>query len=229
MLTRISSVPVLQVSQIWLIVLLPLLWGQARASLLFLFLFLCGCPCLSWSTTLRQPWNPGCSYWTFQTRGFQLFFSGFHLCQFLIFTIQVLFQPPPNFSLYLIPLVHKIMHPIRHPFPFLFSILCLLGQADMLLMQPLDFSHHLLKLCSKGSGHAFKNWSTQDSRGRGLARLQEGDWYQYRNSPKLGQEFLLPELFAPPLAGVFILETPIEHHCDPKNISTFCGGYFIGL
>ena len=36
--------------------------------------------------------------------------------------------------------VHKITHPIRHPFPFLFSILCLLGQADMLLMQPLDFS-----------------------------------------------------------------------------------------
>ena len=162
-------------SQIWLIVFLPLSWWQARVSLLFVFLFLCGCPCLSWSTTLRQPWNTGCNYWSFQTRGFQLFFSGFQLCQFLLFAIQILFQPP-NFSLYLMPLVHKIMHPIRHPFLFLFSILCLLGQADVLLMKPLDLTHHLLHLCSEGSGNAFKNWSTQDSRGRGLARLQEGDW-----------------------------------------------------
>ena len=144
------------------------------------------------------------------------------------FAIQILFQPP-NFSLYLMPLVHKSMHPIRHPFPFLFSILCLLGQADMLLMQPLDFSHHLLHLCSEGSGNAFKNWSTQDSRGRGLSRLQEADWYQNRISPKLGQEFLFPEPVPPPLAGVFVLETPIELHCDSKHISTFYGGYFIGL
>ena len=131
-------------------------------------------------------------------------FSGFQLCQFLFFTIQVLFQSP-NFSLYLMPLVHKIMHPIRHPFPFLYSILCLLGQADMLLTQSLDLSHHLLHLYSKGSGHAFKNWSTQDSRGRRLARLQEGDWYQNRISPNLGQEFHLPELVPPPLAGAFLL------------------------
>ena len=123
------------------------------------------------------------------------------------------------------PLAHKITHPIRHPFPFLFSILCLLGQADMLLMHSLDFSHYLLHLCSKGSDHAFKNWSTQDSRERGLARLQEGDWCQNRISPKCGQEFLLLEPVPPPLAGAFILETPIEHHCDSKHISTFYGGY----
>ena len=145
-----------------------------------------------------------------------------------VFTIQVLFQPP-NFSLYLMPLVHEITDPNRHLFPFLFSILCFLGQADMFLMQSLDFSHHLLHLCSKGSGHAFKNWSTQDIRRRGLVRLQEGDWYQNRISPKLGQEFLLPELVPPPLAGAFVLETPIEHHHDSKHISTFYGGYFIGL
>ena len=65
--------------------------------------------------------------------------------------------------------------------------------------------------------------------GRGLARLQEGDWYQNRISPKLGQEFLLPELVPSPLAGAFVLETPIEFHCDSKHISTFYGGYFIGL
>ena len=62
-------------ANVWLIVLLSLLWGHARLSLLLLFLFLFGWPCLSWSTTLRQPWNTGCDYWTLQTRSFQLFFS----------------------------------------------------------------------------------------------------------------------------------------------------------
>ena len=116
--------------------------------------------------------------------------------------------------LYLIPLVHKIMYLIRHPFPFLFSILCLLGQADMLLMQPFNFSQHLLHLCSKGSGHVFKNWSTKDSRGRDWPGSRKGMWHQNRSSPKPGQEFLLPELVPPPFAGALVLETCIEFHCD---------------
>ena len=82
-----------------------------------------------------------------------------------------------------------------------FSILCLLGQVDRLLMQLLDFSHQLLHLCGEGSDDGLWNWSTQGGRGRGLTRLQEGDWHQNRISPKLGQEFLLPELVPPPLAG----------------------------
>ena len=65
--------------------------------------------------------------------------------------------------------------------------------------------------------------------GRGLTRLQEGDWHQNRISPKLDQEFLLPELVHPPLAGALVLKTPIEFHSDSKHTSTFYGGYFTGL
>ena len=58
-----------------------------------------------------------------------------------------------------------------------------------------------------------------------MARLQEGDWHQDRITPKLGHELLLPELVSPPLAGAFVLETPIEPHFDCKHISAFYGGY----
>ena len=118
---------------------------------------------------------------------------------------------------------------LTHSVPLLFSILCLLGPVDKLLMHLLGFSHQLLHLCGEGSDDDFWNRSTKDGRGRGLTRLQEGDWHQSRSSPKLGQEFLLSELVPPPLAGALVFETPIELHCDSKQISTFFGGYFIGL
>ena len=126
---------------------------------------------------------------------------------------------------YLMPLVHKIMHPIRHPFPFLFSILCLLGQADTLLMQSLDFSHHLLHLCSKGSGHAFKNWSTQDSRKKGIGQAPgRGIGTRIGSLLNLARNFSFLSLSLLLLLGAFVLEIPIEFHCDSKHISTFYGG-----
>ena len=145
-----------------------------------------------------------------------------------LFTIQILFQLP-YFFLHIILLVLQVQYPITHSVPLLFSILCLLDQVDKLLMQLLGFGHQLLHLCREGSDDGFWDRSTKDGRGRGLPRLQEGDWHQNRSSPKLGQEFLFPELVLPPLAGALVLETPIEFHCDSKHISAFYGGYFIGL
>ena len=65
----------------------------------------------------------------------------------------------------------------------------------------------------------------------------EGDWPGSRKGIgtrigfllNLARNFSFLELVPPPLAGAFVLETPIEHHCDSKHISTFYGGYFIGL
>ena len=124
-----------------------------------------------------------------------------------LFTIQILFQLP-YFLLHIILLVLQVQYPITHSVPLLFSILCLLGQVDKLLMHLLGFSHQLLHLCGEGSDDGFWDRSTQDGRGWGLTRLQEGDWHQNRSSPKLGQEFLLPELVPPPFAGALVLETP---------------------
>ena len=145
-----------------------------------------------------------------------------------LFTIQILFQLP-YFLLHIILLDLQVQYPITHSVPLLFSILCLLGQVDMLPTHLLDFSLQLLHLCGEGSDDGLWNRSTQGGRGRGLTRLQEGDWHQNRISLKFGQEFLLPEFVPPPLAGALVLETPIELHCDSKHISAFYGGYFIGL
>ena len=84
---------------------------------------------------------------------------------------------------------------------------------------PLHPIHQLLCLCGEDSGDGSMDWSTQGDRGRGLARVQEGDWYQERIPLELGQK-LLP----PPLAGALVLETPIEPHFDFKHISAFYGG-----
>ena len=56
--------------------------------------------------------------------------------------------------------VLQVQYPIIHSFPLLFSIFCLLGQVDTLLMQLLDFSHQLLHLCGEGSDDDLCNWST---------------------------------------------------------------------
>ena len=82
---------------------------------------------------------------------------------------------------------------------------------------------------NEGSGDVSADWCTQGDRGRSLARLQEGNWYQDGISTKLGWELLLPEPVPPPLAGALVLVTPIESHCDLKHISIFYGGYDIGL
>ena len=70
---------------------------------------------------------------------------------------------------------------------------------------------------------------TQGYRGRGLTRLQEGNWHKERISLEFGLEPLLPGPVQSLLTGTLALATSIEPHGDFKHISTFYGGFGIRL
>ena len=120
-------------------------------------------------------------------------------------------------------------HLPTHLLPLPLSLTSLLCQVIWLMTKIFCVPHHLLWLCNEGSGDGRTDRTTQGHRGRGLARLQEGNWHKERISLKFSQEPLLPENVSSPLTGTLILVTPTELHSDLKHISTFYGGYGIRL
>ena len=187
------------------------------------FFFFLGCTWLSWRTH-GHPWSPD---WCFRckTRGLQHFFSGLKLCQLIFLTFELLLQALQLTS-------HnwpQVLHLLAHLLPLLFSLTSLLCQAVPLMTMIFHVFQHLLCLCHEGSGNDRAYRTTQGHRGRGLVRLQEGNWHKERISLKLCQKPLLPEPVPPPLTGTFVLVTPIELHGDLKHIITFYGGCGIGF
>ena len=138
-------------------------------------------------------------------------------------TFQVLFQLF-YFTSHNLP---QVLHLPTHLLPLLLSITSLLCQAVPLVTQILHVPHHLICLCHEGSGDGRRERTAQGHRGKGLARLQEGNWHKERIYLELGQEPLLPEPVQSPLTGTFVLVTPKEPQGDFKHISTFYGGYGI--